>query len=118
MGTFKDYEYIRERKIVKYIDYSIRCGPTVVTAIRWGSTIVNPIRCGPRTRAVLRLVCPYILLQSARGHVATAAKSVAVSRLWCAVPVKQRTTLKKNVIRSLCHHQNVTHCWHHGTRHT
>ena len=42
------------------------------------------------TSAVLRLVWPSILLQCARGRVATAAKPVAASPLWCAVPVKQR----------------------------
>ena len=31
-----------------------------------------------------------ILQQPARGRVTTAAKPVAASRLWCAVPVKQR----------------------------
>ena len=24
----------------------------------------------------------------------------------------------KNLIGSLGHHQHLTHCWHHGTRHT
>ena len=64
------------------------------------------------TRAVLRLVWPFdgmvkkiffklirdlrrrysILQQPARDRVATAAKPVAASRLWSAVPVKQRKT--------------------------
>ena len=52
-----------------------------------------------------------ILQQPGRGRVATAAKPVAASRLWCAVPVKQSTS------KSLGHHQNLTHCWHHGTWH-
>ena len=38
------------------------------------------------TRAVLRLVWPSILLQSARGRVAKAAKTVVESRLWSAIP--------------------------------
>ena len=50
------------------------------------------------TRAVLRLVWPSILLQSARGRVATYAKSVAASRLWCAMPVKQRKQVS-NVLK-------------------
>ena len=44
-------------------------------------------------RDVLRLVCPSVLLQSARGRVATAAKPVAVSRVWYVEPVIQRTHL-------------------------
>ena len=31
---------------------------------------------------------------------------------------QKNTKFKKNVIGSLGHHQNLTHCWHHGTRHT
>ena len=40
------------------------------------------------TRAVLRLVWPSILLQSARDRVATAAKTVIASRLWSAMAIK------------------------------
>ena len=50
-----------------------------------------------QTRAVLRLVWPSILLQSARGRVATAANPVAASRLWCDVPVKQRKQFLKRL---------------------
>ena len=45
--------------------------------------------CG-KTRTVLRLVWPSILLQSARDRVATATETVTVSRLWSAMSVKQR----------------------------
>ena len=37
--------------------------------------------------------------QPARGRVATAAKPVAVSRLWCAVPVKQRKQFLKSFFK-------------------
>ena len=46
------------------------------------------------TRVVLRLVWPATVFHTpaaCAGCVASAAKPVAVSRLWCAVPVKQRT---------------------------
>ena len=42
------------------------------------------------TRAVLRLVWPSILLQSARDRVATAAETVTASRLISAMSAKQR----------------------------
>ena len=60
-----------------------------------------------------------IFQQPARDRVATASKPEAASRLWCAVHVKQRKKVNvfKNLIGSLGHHQTVTHCWHHGTRH-
>ena len=64
------------------------------------------------TRAVLRLVWHSILLQSARRRVATTAKPVAASRLWCAVHVKQRKQNLKRLIfliGSLGHHQHLTH---------
>ena len=70
---------------------------------------------------MLRLVWPSILLQSARGRVATAAKSVAASQLWSAMSVNNiNNTIKrfKILIGSLGHHQNVTHCWQNSTRHT
>ena len=57
-----------------------------------------------------------ILQQPARDRVATAAKPA--SWLWCAVTVKQRKKMFKrflNLIGSLGYHQNLTHCWHHGT---
>ena len=41
------------------------------------------------TRAVLRLVWPSILLQSARDRVATTTETVTASRLWSAMSVKQ-----------------------------
>ena len=41
------------------------------------------------TRAMLRLVWPSILLQSARDRVETAAETVTASRLWSAMSVKQ-----------------------------
>ena len=81
---------------------------------------LHQVRVG-NTRAVLRLVWPSILLQSAHDRITTAAKPVAASRLWCAVPVKQRTKKFKrflNLIVSLGHRQKLTHCWHHGTGHT
>ena len=62
-----------------------------------------------------------ILQQPARDRVATAAKPVTASQLWCAVPIKQRKTKlisTAHIIWSLGHHQNLKHCWHHGTRHT
>ena len=42
------------------------------------------------TRAVLILVWPSILLQSAHDRVATAAETVTASRLWSVMSVKQR----------------------------
>ena len=86
-----------------------------------------------KTRAVLWLVWPFggivgdlrrrssILRQSVRDRVAITGKTVALSRLWCAVPVKQgKTKLSSNahIIGILGHHKKNTHCWHHGTRHT
>ena len=44
----------------------------------------------PLTGAVLRLVWPSILLQSARDRVATDADTVTAERLWSAMSVKQR----------------------------
>ena len=63
-----------------------------------------------------------IQLPSARDRVATAAQTVTASRLWSAMSVKKPihfvNVFKKNVIGSLGHNNNLTHCWHHGTRHT
>ena len=83
---------------------------------------------GYLTRAVLRLVWPLkvqrrssILQQPAHNRIATAAKPVAASRVWCAVPVKRSKTKlisTAHIIVSLGHHPNLTHYWHHGTRHT
>ena len=73
------------------------------------------------TRAGLRLVWPSILLQSARDLEATVAETVTASRPWSAMSVKQRKytiTRFKKLIGSMGHQQNLTHCWHHGTRHT
>ena len=62
---------------------------------------------GIKTRAVLRLVWPFngileyirdlwrrssILQQPARDRIATAAKPVAASRLWSAMPIKRSIT--------------------------
>ena len=41
----------------------------------------------------------FILQQPARGRVATAAKPVAASRLWCAVPVKQHKQMLKRFLK-------------------
>ena len=46
--------------------------------------------CESETRAVLRMIWPSILLQSARDRVATTAETVTASRLWSAMSVKQR----------------------------
>ena len=69
---------------------------------------------------MLRLVRPSILLMSARDRIATAAETVTASRLWSAMSVNSlNKTIKRfeNLIGSLGHHQNLTHCWHYGTRH-
>ena len=59
-----------------------------------------------------------IRLPSVRDRVATAAETDGYG-----VPCPQNSvnnTIKrlKKLIGSLGHHQNLTHCWHHGTRHT
>ena len=69
-----------------------------------------------KTRAVLKLVWPSILLQFARDRVATAGETMTVSRLWSRVnSVNNTIKCLKKLIGSLGHHQNLTHCWHHGT---
>ena len=73
------------------------------------------------TRAVLRLVWPSILLQSARDRVATAAETVTASRLWSVMSVNSvNNNINRflNLFVSLGHHKKLTRCWHHGTRHT